>query len=274
MSKKNHYNNNRDRSNYNQPDPDLTKLDELPSDEEVGEAELNVDTLTTQFIPNSLVYNAYGAAPTSATFRIMFNDLKAMFTKVCKSQIDGVDGVSATFDPTTGDVQFFCVFNENCRHFNDKSMEGTMCPNSRAIYYSPEVRAFAKKFGMNPNRDSLRDKNGKIIGEFRNFKGDSLNLNMLFVNNIDKSNNITRGLSMRLSWTVLVRLLFDIDGKAFEAQFNKKPSRCRLETHFEFSKQNDNVFGNILYLEVTKSTNSYSSGSLPRPKASFNYREA
>ena len=118
MSKKNRYGkmpNDRDRSNYNQPDPDVNQPDELPTDEEVGDPELNIKPNENVFTPNSLVYNAYGISPTTATYRILMKDLKDMFTKVCKDQIDGVDEVTAVFDPNIGEVQFFCRFNEHCR---------------------------------------------------------------------------------------------------------------------------------------------------------------
>ena len=67
-------NHNRNMANYNQPDPDLNKPDELPED--VEEPTLNIKPEENVFIPNSLVYNAYGVAPTQATYRILMNDLK------------------------------------------------------------------------------------------------------------------------------------------------------------------------------------------------------
>lgn len=278
MSKKNRYGkmpNDRDRSNYNQPDPDVNQPDELPTDEEVGDPELNIKPNENVFTPNSLVYNAYGISPTTATYRILMKDLKDMFTKVCKDQIDGVDEVTAVFDPNIGEVQFFCRFNENCRHFDDHSMQNTMLSDQKSRYFSPEVKAFAKKFGMIPARDCVRDKNDKVIGEFSKFaKADKLNADMLFVRTVDRSNNITRAYSMRLSWTTLIRLIFDMDGSAFKKQFGKQPTRCHLETHFEFTKHDGHEFGRIQYLEVTKSTNGIGSSSAPRPKIGFNYREA
>lgn len=277
MSKKNRFNNgNRDRSNYNKPDPNIDAIDALPTDEEVGEPELNVKNLNVEFIPNSLVYNAYGIAPTTATYRVLMKDLKEMFAKICKSQIDGVEGVTAAYDSSIGEVQFFCMFNENCRHFNDRSMADTMLSNERPQYFSPEVKAFAKKFGLKPYYDLVRDKNGKIVSSLGSKfgKDDHLNAQTLFVKSVDGSNNLTRAYCMRLSWTTLIRLIFDQDGKAFEAKYGLKPSRCRLECHFEFSKAGDQEFGKILYLEVTKSANMISGSGMPRPKVSFNYREA
>lgn len=278
MSKKNRYGripDGRDRANYNQPDPDVNQPDELPTEEEVGEPELNIKPEDNVFIPNSLVYNAYGIAPTTATYRVLMKDLKEMFAKVCKDQIDGVDEVTAVYDPSIGEVQFFCRFNENCRHFDDRSMQGTMLSDQKSRYFSPEVKAFAKKFGMVPARDCVRDKNGKILGEFSRFaKEDRLNADVLFVRTVDRSNNITRSYSMRLSWTTLVRLIFDAEGKAFRNQYGKNPTRCRLEAHFEFSKHDGHEFGRIQYLEVTKSTNGVGSSNSPRPKIGFNYREA
>ena len=267
--------NNRDRSNYNLPDPDVNAYAALPTDEEVGEPELNVKPEENVFIPNSLVYNAYGISPTTATYRILMKDLKQIFTKVCKSQIDGVDEVTAVYDPNIGEVQFFCRFVENCRHFDDRSMVNTMLSDQKTSYFSPEIKAFAKKFGMVPARDCVRDKNGKILGEFSRFaKADKLNADVLFVKTVDRSNNITRAYSMRLSWTTLIRLIFDMDGSGFQKQFNKKPARCRLDCHFEFSKHDGHEFGRIQYLEVTKSTNGIGAAGAPRPKVSFNYREA
>lgn len=274
MSKK-HYNKNKSTDRYGLSNNARPDFNELPSDEEVGEAELNVKNLDTEFVPNALMYNAYGITPSTATYRILMSELKAMFTKVCKQQIDGVSEVTAVFDSTIGEVQFFCSFVENCHHFNDRSMEGTAISDQPAKYYSKEVRAFAKKFGMNPQRDCVRDKNGKILGPMANLakNRDQLNIDVLFVPNIDRSNNFTRTYSMRLSWTTLIRLIFDMDGKAFEAQYNRKPARCKLDCHFEFIKTNDAEFGKPQYLEVIKSTNGSSIGSGPRPKVAFNYRE-
>lgn len=277
MSKnKNNMNNQqRDRSNYNQPDPDLNKPYELPGEDEVGEPELNIKPEDNVFVPNSLVYNAYGVSPTTATYRILMKDLKEIFAKVCKSQIDGVEGVSAVYDPNIGEVQFFCMFSENCRHFNDQSMQNTMLSDQRPRYFSPEVKAFAKKFGMIPSRDCVRDKNGKVIGEFSKFgKQDKLNADMLFVKSVDRSNNVTRAYSMRLSWTTLIRLIFDMDGQAFYKQYGKRPSRCTLQANFVFAKHDGHEFGRIQYLEVTKSTNGLGTTGTPRPKTAFNYREA
>lgn len=278
MSKKNHYGkipSNRDRSNYNQPDPDLNQPDELPTDEEVGEPELNIKADENVFVPNSLVYNAYGIGPTTATYRILMSELKKMFKKVCQSQIDGVEDVSAVYDPGNGDVQFFCRFVENCHHFDDHSMQGTMLSDQKSRYFSPEVKAFAKKFGMVPSRDCPHDKNGKVIGDFAKFaKVDRLNADMLFVKTVDSSNNITRGYSMRLSWTTLIRLIFDMNGDAFYKQFGKRPSPCNLEVHFEFKKHDGADYGRIMYLEVTKSIKGATGSNAPRPKVGFNYREA
>ncbi len=89
MSKNNNRNNyNRDRSNYNKPDPDLTSIDEIHTDEEAEEPELSIKPEDNVFIPNALVYNSFGISPTTVTYRILMKDLKDMFTKVCKSQID------------------------------------------------------------------------------------------------------------------------------------------------------------------------------------------
>ena len=88
MSKNRNKNNH---ANYNQPDPDLSKVDQLPED--VEEPTLNIKPEDNVFIPNSLVYNAYGVAPTTATYRLLVKDLKDMFERVCKDQIDGVDHV-------------------------------------------------------------------------------------------------------------------------------------------------------------------------------------
>lgn len=277
MSKKNRYNNgNRDRSNYNQPDPDVNAFDALPTDEEVGEPELNVKDITTDFVPNSLVYNAYGIAPTTATYRVLMKDLKEIFCKMCKNQIDGVDRVYATYEPTIGEVVFYCMFTENCRHFIDKSVEKTMLAGEQGHYFSPEVKAFAKKFGLKPCYDLVRDKNGHITSSFGKFKDneDHLNAQQLFIRNQDGANNTLRSYSMKLSWTTLIRLLFDQEGKAFETKYHMKPSRARLECHFEFHKTSDAEFGAIKYLEVTKSANMISGSGTPRPKMSFNYREA
>ena len=278
MSKKNRYGkmpNDRDRSNYNQPDPDVNQPDELPTDEEVGDPELNIKPNENVFTPNSLVYNAYGISPTTATYRILMKDLKDMFTKVCKDQIDGVDEVTAVFDPNIGEVQFFCRFNENCRHFDDHSMQNTMLSDQKSRYFSPEVKAFAKKFGLNPKLDCVCDKNGKIISEFGKYaKNQKLNADILFVKNIDRSNNITRSYSMRLSWTTLIMLIFDKDGTAFTKQYGRKASGCNLSAHFEFTKNSNGEFGSIKYLEVTKSINGFGGSGTSRPKTSFNWREA
>lgn len=277
MSKKNRNYGGRDRSNYNKPDPDIAAADVIPSVEEVGDAELNVKDLNATFVPNSLMYNAFGIAPVSTTYRILMKELKEIFTKLCKQQIDGVDCVKAVYDKSIGEVQFFCVFTENCRHFNDQSMKDTMLSDQRPTFYSRELKEFAAKFGLNPQRDCVRDKNGKILGSMAELakKGkDHLNANVLFVPNLDNANNIVRSYSMRLSWTTLVRLIFDMDGKAFEGQFGRRPSRCKLECHFEFQKTHESEFGNVLYLEVTKSSNGGNYSNTPRPKVSFNYSEA
>ena len=277
MSKKNRYSNNsnRDKTNYNQPEADLNAPDRIPTDEEVGEPELNINTDENQFIPNSLVYNAYGIAPTTATYRILMKDLKDMFTKVCKSQISGVDCVTAAYDSSIGEVQFFCMFREDCSHFDDRSMNGTMLSGEKSRYFSPEVKAFAKKFGLNPQLDCVCDKNGKIISEFGKYaKNQKLNADILFVKNIDRSNNITRSYSMRLSWTTLIMLIFDKDGTAFTKQYGRKASGCNLSAHFEFTKNSNGEFGSIKYLEVTKSINGFGSSGTSRPKTSFNWREA
>ena len=272
MSK--HNKRNKNYSNYNQPDPDVSKVDELPED--VEEPTLNIKPEENVFIPNSLVYNAYGVAPTTATYRILMKDLKDMFTKVCKDQISGVDCVRAQFDPDTGEVQFYCMFEENCRHFNDQSMENTLLADQRPRYFSKEVREFAKKFGMIPSMDCPTDKDGKIIGTFAKFgkkNDDKLNADLLFVKTVDSSNNLTRGYSMRLSWTTLIRLIFDENGQAFYKQFGKRPSRCKLSAPFEFAKDGEHVFGKVLYLEVIKTINGLS-GNTQKPKTAFNYREA
>lgn len=275
MSKNNNRNNyNRDRSNYNKPDPDLTSIDEIHTDEEAEEPELSIKPEDNVFIPNALVYNSFGISPTTVTYRILMKDLKDMFTKVCKSQIDGVDGVSAVYDPTIGEVQFFCMFNENCRHFNDQSMKNTMLSDQKSEYLSPAIKDFANKFGMRPSRDCVRDKNGRVIGEFSKFKNDRLNAKALFVRSVDRSNNMTRAYSMRLSWTTLIRLIFDMNGSGFYNQYGKKPTRCSMSANFVFSKHNGNEFGRIQYLEVTKSTNGLGGSGAPRPKVAFNYREA
>ena len=270
MSKNRNKNNH---ANYNQPDPDLSKVDQLPED--VEEPTLNIKPEDNVFIPNSLVYNAYGVAPTTATYRLLVKDLKDMFERVCKDQIDGVDHVGASFDPTTGDVQFSCVFEENCRHFTDRSMENTMCSDQKNEYFSKEVLTFAKKFGLNPALDCPHDKNGKVLGPFAKYNkdGKDMNVKVLFVRNLDNSNNYTNGYSMRLSWTTMIRLIFDETGAAFYKQFGKRPSRCKLSAHFEFAKDGEHVFGKVLYLEVIKTINGLS-GNTQKPKTAFNYREA
>lgn len=276
MSKnKNYRNSNRDQTNYNQPDADLNAIDDLPADDEIEDPELNIKPEDNVFIPNSLVYNTCGISPTTATYRILMKDLKEMFTNVCRSQIDGVERVTAVFDPNIGEVQFFCMFSENCRHFNDNSMANTMIADQRPDYFSPEIKTFAKKFGLKPSRDCVRDKNGKVIGEFSKYaNNDKLNTRLLFVRSVDSSNNVTRGYAMRLSWTTLIRLIFDMDGKSFYKQYGKKPSRCSMSVNFMFAKQNGNEFGRIQYLEVTKSTNGIGNIGASRPKVAFNYREA
>ena len=151
-----------------------------------------------------------------------------------------------------------------------------MLADQKPRYFSNEVKTFAKKFGMVPSMDCPRDKDGKIIGEFAKFgkkNDDRLNADLLFVRTVDSSNNMTRGYSMRLSWTTLIRLIFDENGQAFYKQFGKRPTRCNLSAHFEFAKDGGHTFGRVLYLEVTKTVNGVS-GNSQKPKTAFNYREA
>ena len=78
---------------------------------------------------------------------------------------------------------------------------------------------------------------------------------------------------MRLSWTTLIRLIFDQDGQAFMKQYGKRPTRCDLSAQFIFTKDSGHTFGKVLYLEVVKTVKGLSSNN-QRPKTAFNYREA
>lgn len=280
MSKKNKKpNDNRTYTNYGQPDVDTDKVDDLPSDEDVADPEIEVKPDdAVKYVPSSLVYSTEAISPSKVTFRILINDLKDMFYNVCSEQIYGLDSVRCSFDQATGEVQFFAMFVENCRHFNDRSMENTLLADQKTKYYSNEVKAFAKKFGMRPAADCPRDKDGKVVGEFAKHvkkNGNApLNADSLFIQNVDRAGNFARSFSMRLSWTTLVRLIFDENGHAFQKQYNKRPSRCRIESAFVFDKADGMEFGRLRYLEVTKSMMGFNSSANTKPRIAFNYREA
>lgn len=270
MSKNKRFNETFDQS---EGATEIDEMERLPSDDEAGEAELNIKPEDNQFVPNSLVYNAYGISPTTATYAILISDLKEKFTRICKSQIDGVDDVIIKYDKNTGEVLAFCSFVENCHHFNDRSMEGTMMSDQRSEYFSPEVKAFAKKFGVIPEFD-CRTSDGKISKNFASFANKrSMNAKMLFVRNYDSMNSPTNSYSMRLSWTTLVRLMFDANGNAFYKQYGKRGSKCTMSAHFEFEPANNEKFGRLKYLVVTKSLQGPANRSLS-PKVAFNYSEA
>lgn len=256
------------------PAIDVEDIDKLPEDEDGEDMTPELDIKgDVPKAPNALLYNTSGVSPVSVTYRLTTDILKRKFKDILREAIDDVDDINVFYDPQTSEVYWWVSFIENSKHFRDQSIQNTMLADQHAKYYSPQIRKFAAKFGLIPKYDCARDKNDRIIGEFGKLaKADKLNMNILFAENRDLNNNRVRSYSMRLSWTTLIRVMFDHDGFGFQKQYNQRPPRCTISTRWVFSKGGGNEFGRIQYLEVIKAHNHMQSTTVA-PVQAFSMRQ-
>ena len=282
MGKNNNYRGNDNRkyekqaSKYPPVDPD--EIDRLDRDDDDENEDTTVENVIVpgkvSEVPNSLLYNTSGLSPVVVTYRITLPMLKQKFLAILKTAITDIENVTAMFEPSTGEIYFYAQFADNSKHFTDDSMKNTMLYNQRVQHYSPEVRAFAKKFGIKPALDCTRDKNNRIIGELGRYSDQNkpINMGVMFPQNKDPNNNRVASYSMRLSWNALVQIIFDYNGNGFNHSYNQRPPKCNLEAHFVYSPSGGFEFGRIDYLEVTKSVKMIGERETPMPVHAYNYR--
>ena len=276
---------NHDRNNKRQryPNPENSMPEMITADEEQMAEQMEENSYTGEVnkTPSCLLFNSSGLQPVEAVFRIPVKNLKEYFLKICKSQIDDVIGIKSGWNPNTGDTFWFCVFAENSHHFDDGSMSHTAIGDRKSDYLSKEVKAFAQKFGMDPNTDLLHDDRGKLLlPDFAKVKKivNSDNKKMIdrkfmFINELDSAGNRSNKWMMRLSWTALAKAMFDIKGDGFKAKYGKEPPKCAVSVGFKYSKgPNKGEYGAPTAMEVRKYLQNNNDERL-MPKGSFNYRE-
>ncbi len=278
MSKNHNRGEGKNRFDDNRPDPELEApdvLDEAESAEELDVSGLGGDSREE---PNSLTFTTYPLTPVEVKYRVQITRLEDMFLKILQSYITDIEEVFCETDRRTGDVMWFCRFSEGSSHFDDGSLRFTAISDKKVEYLSPELRKFANKFGMNPKQDLLRGNNGEILNKafmeqsrVRNLSGGKTGINqkLLFCRNEDGAGNLVNSWSMRLSWTTLVQIIFDKDGRVFQEKYKKRPPRCNINVSWVYGKSSGgDKTGDARFLEVIKSA-SNSGYERPRPRGAF-----
>ncbi|MCM1213971.1 MAG: hypothetical protein NC548_05575 [Lachnospiraceae bacterium] len=259
------------KTNYGIKDPDLESMEGIRTDEDPEDGETLIVDGDVSKTPSNLLFNTGGFAPVSVTYRIPISELKAQMLRILQVAIDDVIRVGCNYSPETGEILFYAQFRDGSKHFNDQSMRETMISDKSPRYYSPELRRFCANYGMKPKEDCARDKNGNPIGKYAALakkQSNKINIQNLVVP-MTENGNFARSYAVLISWTTLIKVMFDYDDRSFQQKYNAKPGRSSLDAHFSFGKSGGNPFGKLEYLEVIKSANTIRNRGLS-PKLGFN----
>jgi hypothetical protein len=193
-------------------------------------------------IPEFVEYNTCGLRPTAAVFQLTAEQLKDIIYNVASNQIERIREVTYQFDRKSQQVAWYIWFDQNDKHFVDKTTENTAI-NTGIARRSKEFDAFASRFGYCEADDSNSP-----------HASTKVNINQILHRN---SNRETGGfIALQISISAFLDVIFDSRGQGYHAEYNINTSKCIIRRSWIFEYDNNDKPVSFLGIHVEKSLRS------------------
>lgn len=192
----------------------------------------------------SMSYSVSGYVPVESVWKLTPEQIKNVVFRIAKSMLPDIDYVTLETNPKTGAIEAYVWLNNRSRHLRDNTTMNEQSAIHRPITrYSHELKEFMGKF-------CAKDK-ARTVGETTNYQ--------------------VVGIEVLLERFLMIE--FDANGEKYANEFgvNGKP-QTRLRFGADYNKSNDDKFGKLRYIEITKSTKSEIAQLEPKAKKSYQAR--